>query len=164
MDRAIAAAPTRLRARRLGALGRLFLWLCAPFFRRISLDAGAAEMLSGPVVYVLRAFSRLERRQQANQLAKQHGKRFNLYSFRHSYITESLVSGLDAVTVSVLAGHIAYYGGYFGLPSLPGAVDVPEVVCFIAAAVAAYGGARFIDTLRDVLLVLLGVNRGESKR
>jgi integrase len=47
----------------------------------------------------------LARRQRVNQLARQHGKRFNLYAFRHSYITESLVSGLDAVTVSVLAGH-----------------------------------------------------------
>jgi len=47
----------------------------------------------------------LERRQRVNELAKQHGKRFNLYAIRHTYITESLVSGLDAVTVSVLAGH-----------------------------------------------------------
>jgi integrase len=47
----------------------------------------------------------LERRRQVNDLARQSGVRFNLYAFRHSLITESLVKGLDAVTVSVLAGH-----------------------------------------------------------
>ena len=36
------------------------LWLCAPWFRRIALDP-AADTLDGPVAYVLRAFSRLER-------------------------------------------------------------------------------------------------------
>jgi integrase len=46
-----------------------------------------------------------ERRQQMNELARQNGIRLNLYAFRHSLITESLVSGLDAVTVSILAGH-----------------------------------------------------------
>ena len=61
MDRALTAAPPRLRGRRLGAFGRLLLWLCAPFFRRMALDAGPAAMLHGPVIYVLRAFSRLER-------------------------------------------------------------------------------------------------------
>ena len=47
----------------------------------------------------------LERRGQVNQLAKEKGIRLNLYAFRHSRITESLVNGLDAVTVSILAGH-----------------------------------------------------------
>jgi integrase len=45
------------------------------------------------------------RRRQIDELASQNGIRLNLYAFRHSLITESLVSGLDAVTVSVLAGH-----------------------------------------------------------
>jgi integrase len=47
----------------------------------------------------------LERRKRVNELAWGHGTRLNLYAFRHSLITESLVNGLDAVTVSVLAGH-----------------------------------------------------------
>jgi integrase len=45
------------------------------------------------------------RRKQVAELARQHGLRVNLYAFRHTLITESLVRGLDAVTVSVLAGH-----------------------------------------------------------
>ena len=40
-----------------------------------------------------------------NDLARQHGLRLSLYLFRHAFITESLVNGLDAVTVSILAGH-----------------------------------------------------------
>jgi integrase len=47
----------------------------------------------------------LERRRQVNGLARQHGIRLNLYSFRHTFVTEALVTGVDAVTVSVLAGH-----------------------------------------------------------
>lgn len=47
----------------------------------------------------------LERRRQVNKLAHAHGLRLNLYAFRHSRITESLVNGNDAVTTSVLAGH-----------------------------------------------------------
>src|SRR5207237_4122451 len=47
----------------------------------------------------------LARRRQVNQLPYRHGTRFNLYAFRHPRITEALVNGLDAVTVSVLAGH-----------------------------------------------------------
>ena len=46
-----------------------------------------------------------ERRRQLKQLATEHGIRVNLYAFRHSRITEALVNGVDAVTVSVLAGH-----------------------------------------------------------
>lgn len=46
-----------------------------------------------------------ERRRRVNRLADQKGLRLNLYAFRHSRITESLVNGLDAVTVSILAGH-----------------------------------------------------------
>src|SRR5262249_8889323 len=47
----------------------------------------------------------LERRRQVNELARQHGTRLNLYVLRHSFVTEALVTGVDAVTVSVLAGH-----------------------------------------------------------
>jgi integrase len=47
----------------------------------------------------------LNRRKQIEDVARAHGTRLNLYAFRHSMITESLVNGLDAVTVSVLAGH-----------------------------------------------------------
>jgi len=47
----------------------------------------------------------LERRARIRGLAREHGTRLNLYAFRHSLITESLVKGPDAVTVSVLAGH-----------------------------------------------------------
>lgn len=47
----------------------------------------------------------LERRRGINLLAKEHGPRYNLYAFRHSFVTEALVQGLDAVTVSVLVGH-----------------------------------------------------------
>jgi integrase len=47
----------------------------------------------------------LARRRAVNESARQAGVRLNLYAFRHSRITEALVNGLDAVTVSVLAGH-----------------------------------------------------------
>jgi integrase len=47
----------------------------------------------------------LERRRQITQLARQYGPRYNLYAFRHSFVTEALVQGLDAVTVSILVGH-----------------------------------------------------------
>ena len=40
-----------------------------------------------------------------HRLKKKLGVRYNLYAFRHAYITHSLVSGIDAVTVSVLVGH-----------------------------------------------------------
>ena len=39
------------------------------------------------------------------RMKKKLGVCYNLYSFRHAYITQSLVNGLDAVTVSILAGH-----------------------------------------------------------
>jgi glycerol-3-phosphate O-acyltransferase len=57
----ISSQGGRLRARRLGPVGRLMLWLLSPFFRRVTLDAGAAAGLAGSVLYVLRAFSRIER-------------------------------------------------------------------------------------------------------
>ena len=51
-------APARLQ-RPLGLFGRIMLRLCGRFFRRIALEGTAG--LSSPVIYVLRAFSRLER-------------------------------------------------------------------------------------------------------
>ena len=47
----------------------------------------------------------LARRKAIKALSRDHGTRYNLYAIRHSYITEALVRGIDAVTVSVLAGH-----------------------------------------------------------
>jgi integrase len=47
----------------------------------------------------------LARRQQIRNMARVRGLRVNLYGFRHARITEALVQGLDAVTVSILAGH-----------------------------------------------------------
>jgi integrase len=39
------------------------------------------------------------------RIKKKLGKKYSLYSLRHSYCTDALVKGLDAVTVSVLMGH-----------------------------------------------------------
>lgn len=47
----------------------------------------------------------LARRQQIKDFAKQHGVKYSLYAFRHAFVTEALVNGVDAVTVSILAGH-----------------------------------------------------------
>jgi len=64
-----------------------------------------AEQRADPELRKQHQAAVLERRCRVNDLARQSGVRFNLYTFRHSLITESLVKGLDAVTVSVLAGH-----------------------------------------------------------
>jgi integrase len=48
---------------------------------------------------------RKKRARLTHHLALQHGTMFPLYAFRHSYCTEMLVLGEDAVTVSVLMGH-----------------------------------------------------------
>lgn len=47
----------------------------------------------------------LDRRRRITELAREHGPRYHLYAFRHSFVTEALVKGIDAVTVSVLVGH-----------------------------------------------------------
>ena len=47
----------------------------------------------------------LERRRQIAELARRHGPRYSLYTFRHSWCTHALERGLDAVTVAVLMGH-----------------------------------------------------------
>jgi hypothetical protein len=47
--------------------------------------------------------------------------------------------------VAMLAGNIAYYGGFYYLPSM--GVITNEVGCFIGAAVAGFGGERFLTPL-----------------
>ncbi len=46
-----------------------------------------------------------ERLQAIRNQARKLGTKYSLYVLRHAYITEALVSGIDAVTVSLLAGH-----------------------------------------------------------
>lgn len=47
---------------------------------------------------------------------------------------------VQGMLVGFMAGNCAYYGGfyYFGLPEVP---------CFVAAAVGAYGGDKFVSPL-----------------
>lgn len=47
----------------------------------------------------------LQRRRDIAELARKHGPRYSLYTFRHSWCTHALERGLDAVTVAVLMGH-----------------------------------------------------------
>jgi integrase len=47
----------------------------------------------------------LARRKQIAELARHHGPKYSLYTFRHSWCTHALARGIDAVTVSVLMGH-----------------------------------------------------------
>lgn len=47
----------------------------------------------------------LARRKEVSRLAHEHGTKYSLYAFRHAFVTEALVNGVDAVTVSILAGH-----------------------------------------------------------
>lgn len=47
--------------------------------------------------------------------------------------------------IAMLAGNVAYYGGFYYLPSV--GVITNEVGCFIAAAVAGFGGDRFMAPL-----------------
>lgn len=64
-----------------------------------------AEQRMDPALRIGHAAKVRERQRQVRDLARTMGTRLNLYAFRHSLITEKLVAGVDAVTVSVLAGH-----------------------------------------------------------
>lgn len=88
----LCRAMGRMRLKRAGLLPPKVPRLAVA--QRLDLDARAAHETRV-----------LERRRLVNELAKERGTRLNLYAFRHSRITESLVRGLDAVTVSILAGH-----------------------------------------------------------
>jgi integrase len=85
------------------ALGRKGLRAQGAMPKKIAHLKGAER--NDPVIRAAHEAKVLERRRQVNQMAKEIGVRLNLYAFRHSRITESLVNGLDAVTVSILAGH-----------------------------------------------------------
>jgi len=45
------------------------------------------------------------RRERIAELAREHGTKWCLYNFRHSFATRMLESGTDALTVSALLGH-----------------------------------------------------------
>lgn len=55
-------------------------------------------------------------------------------------VLERRLKIVQGLAIAILAGNCAYYGGfhYFGMA---------EVLCFGAAAVAAYGGDRFLSPL-----------------
>jgi len=46
-----------------------------------------------------------ECRKEADKLARQHGTKYSLYHFRHSWATRALQRGVDPLTVSILLGH-----------------------------------------------------------
>ncbi len=46
-----------------------------------------------------------ERRKANWKLARQHGRKYCLYHFRHSWATRALQRGLDPLTVAILMGH-----------------------------------------------------------
>ncbi len=46
-----------------------------------------------------------ERRKAHYKLARQHGRKYCLYHFRHSWATRALQRGLDPLTVAILMGH-----------------------------------------------------------
>lgn len=56
---------------------------------------------------------------------------------------------LQGVVVALISGSIAYYGGFYLLANF--GYNVPEIGCFIATIVAAWGGDRFLTPLLDTL-------------
>jgi len=55
-------------------------------------------------------------------------------------VRERRLKIVQGAIVSGLAGNIAYYGGYYY-------INLAEVACFISAAIAAYGGDRFLTPI-----------------
>jgi integrase len=94
-------------------------WCCSSVknrFQRLARAIGRERMVKSgsmpPKVKRVRGGDRAEhrkkvlaRRKTIAAEARKVGLRQNLYAFRHSLITELLVAGADAVTVSILAGH-----------------------------------------------------------
>jgi integrase len=46
-----------------------------------------------------------DRRKEVTRLAKQHGQKYCLYNFRHSWLDRALKRGVDALTCAILMGH-----------------------------------------------------------
>jgi len=59
-------------------------------------------------------------------------------------LLDRLTIAQGAVT-AVMAGNFAYYGGYYLLPTWQ--ITLPEIGCFIATPVAAWGGDKFISPI-----------------
>lgn len=55
-------------------------------------------------------------------------------------IRERRLKIVQGLVIALLAGNIAYYGGFYYLA-------IAEVACFIAAALGAYAGDRFLNPL-----------------
>lgn len=55
-------------------------------------------------------------------------------------IVERRLKIVQGMIIAVLAGNIAYYGGFYY-------AGLAEIPCFIGAAVAAYGGDKFLSPL-----------------
>lgn len=55
-------------------------------------------------------------------------------------IAERRLKIVQGLCLAVLAGNIAYFGGYYY-------AGLAEIPCFIGAAVAAYGGDKFLSPL-----------------
>lgn len=64
-------------------------------------------------------------------------------------VLEKRLTIVQGVLVSIMAGNIAYYAGRYSVwPAvLPANFGATEIVCFISAAVAAYGGDKFLSPL-----------------
>ena len=60
---------------------------------------------------------------------------------------------LQGVVVSGLAGNVAYYGGYYH-------VGFAEVVCFIGAGIAGWGGDKFLTPILQRVNAAIGALTG----
>lgn len=70
-------------------------------------------------------------------------------------IAERRLKILQGMVVALLAGNIAYYGGYYYFA-------LAEIGCFIGAAVAAWGGDKFLTPLLQRLLEIFARVFGKS--